>query len=361
MSHIVFVLGAGASKHAGAPLMAEFLDVAAQQFAAVPSDPAHAHYHRVSRAISALQSVHSKSQLDLINLESVFTALEVANTLKKLPGFAAEEIPETITSLKELIVKTLEATMKFPISEHRVRAPDEYATFATLISNITSSRSNDTAGIISFNYDVGVDIALSQQRVAYDYGLEKSHDQGPRLLKLHGSLNWGISLENESIHPIHMDKYLRKHGTRLASRDPHTLAIVQVGTHLGEYLAIEEGVRVAKEPVIVPPAWNKADYHQMLRNVWQTAAGELEKADHIFIMGYSMPETDAFFRLLYALGTAGQTPLREITVFNPDKSGTTEERFRSLMGPGALARFSYQPIRFENALYDLLERYPSPR
>jgi hypothetical protein len=37
--------------------------------------------------------------------------------------------------------------------------------------------------------------------------------------------------------------------------------------------------------------------------VWRTAAQHLSEAEHIFIIGYSLPETDQFFRYLYGLGT----------------------------------------------------------
>lgn len=115
MSDTVFILGAGASKQCGAPLMAEFLDVANQllRSQAVRGEKKE-HFENVFRAIGALQSVHSKAQLDLTNIESIFTALEIANVLKKLPGFDVEEIPGVIASLKEVIVSTLESTMDFP-------------------------------------------------------------------------------------------------------------------------------------------------------------------------------------------------------------------------------------------------------
>lgn len=93
------------------------------------------------------------------------------------------------------------------------------------------------------------------------------------------------------------------------------------------------------EPVIVPPTWNKADSHRALESVWARAAKELAESENIFVIGYSMPETDAFFRHLYALGTVGDTTIRRFWVFNPDH--TLEERFRNLLGPGAERAFKF--------------------
>lgn len=111
MSQVVFILGAGASRDCGAPLMHNFLDTASRLLSIGEVNHKKEHFIRVFKAISSLQAVHSKSQLDLNNIESIFTALEIANILGKLPGFEAEEISDVIASLKELIVATLERTI----------------------------------------------------------------------------------------------------------------------------------------------------------------------------------------------------------------------------------------------------------
>jgi hypothetical protein len=79
MSRYVFILGAGASRHTGAPLMAEFLDRARALFAANPTSEYSNDLQRVFGAISKLQSVHSKSELDIVNLESCSALLKWLN------------------------------------------------------------------------------------------------------------------------------------------------------------------------------------------------------------------------------------------------------------------------------------------
>ena len=71
-----------------------------------------------------------------------------------------------------------------------------------------------------------------------------------------------------------------------------------------------------------------------------------------------MPETDAFFRLLYGLGTVGETLLKKVVVYNPDQSGVTESRFKDMLGPGALARFEYKPLVFSEAIGDVRKFFP---
>lgn len=76
---------------------------------------------------------------------------------------------------------------------------------------------------------------------------------------------------------------------------------------------------------------------------------------------YSLPETDSFFRHLYALGSVGSSPLRRIAVFNPDTSGATKSRFEALLGPGAKARYEYYPMTFSDAIPHIQALFPKRR
>ena len=69
MSEIVFILGAGASKEAGAPLMSDFLEKADELYRKGQVDEFSQDFKNVFEAISNLQTVHSKAELDLDNIE----------------------------------------------------------------------------------------------------------------------------------------------------------------------------------------------------------------------------------------------------------------------------------------------------
>ena len=92
--------------------------------------------------------------------------------------------------------------------------------------------------------------------------------------------------------------------------------------------------------------------------MWTAAAKELSDAEYIFIIGYSLPQTDAFFRHLYALGCVGRSPLRKIVVCNPDSTGETDRRFRGLLGPGAIARYEYLTEGFSAAIPIIQDMFP---
>ena len=72
------------------------------------------------------------------------------------------------------------------------------------------------------------------------------------------------------------------------------------------------------------------------------------------MVGYSLPETDMFFRYLYAIGTLGDARLKTFLVVDPDTTGDVERRFRTMLGTAAEARFRVQASRFDQLIPELV-------
>jgi len=358
MSNIVFILGAGASQQCGAPLMNDFLDKAYRLWKTDEYPEKNEHFKKVFDSIGALYAVHSKSELDLINIESVFNTLEIAEVLGKLPGHKKQDIPGVIDSLKELIAATLEKTIKFPVLRNNIRPAEPYGAFAKLLRYLISdAHPAQTVSIITFNYDIALDLALYIERLGVDYCFNKSstsHRLIP-VLKLHGSLNWASTEKSREVTPLELGKYFQNYSLGLG-HDLKTCTI-PISSQLQEAFN-KQGAQVESKPVIIPPTWSKLDYGKTLSKVWSRAAQELEEAECIFIIGYSLPDTDEFFRSIYALGTAGKTPIMKLVVYNPDLSGVVRERFFRMLGPGARDRFRYKEIPFNRAIPDIQSMFP---
>lgn len=190
----------------------------------------------------------------------------------------------------------------------------------------------------------------------YGFGSEVSAGIPTNLLKLHGSLNWAVRSDTEEVLPLTLQDYFSKYSHK--GYKAGDSCNIPIGSELQDYYTKFTNEKINQEPVIVPPTWNKTDYHHLLANIWGLAAKELEEAEYIFIIGYSLPETDAFFRLLYGLGTVGATPLKKIAAFNPDSTGTIEQRFRDMLGPGALARFDFRELTFDKSIDDIRPMFP---
>ncbi len=348
MSEIVFILGAGASKEAGAPLMADFLDKAEELRKHDKVDQFKADFDRVFDAISALQRVHSKAELDLDNIESVFAAFEMGRLINKLPSIPDDEIGSLLVSIRRLIFKTLEKKIRYRIRDGQIRPNEVYDAFAKLVGKLNEGGRQNRCSIITFNYDIALDYALAFNGHSIDYCLSETAKVGhTSLMKLHGSLNWAECSRCREIVPWYISEYLRK--LRIPCLEEFESVCLEPASQLSF-----SGLKHCKEnikptPVIVPPTWNKTEYRQSLSKVWSRTAAELSDAENIFVSGYSLTETDLFFRYLYALGSIGRTRIKRFWVFDPDEDNV-RPRFEKLIGPGAKRRFRFERAAFHNAV-----------
>src|SRR5207253_500176 len=96
----IFILGAGASRQAGAPLMSDFLDVATALRRSGRAGDFQAEFDTVFEAIGALQVVHSKARLDITNIESVFAAFEFAQIINSFCDWEKSRIPKLVEAAR---------------------------------------------------------------------------------------------------------------------------------------------------------------------------------------------------------------------------------------------------------------------
>lgn len=158
------------------------------------------------------------------------------------------------------------------------------------------------ANLITFNYDPLIECAVGTG-LLYDWDLREpvfwgevtggvpSWPPGPahlgadqadtfRLLKLHGSLNWYWTPGDSA-------------GVSIALRDlPGEFGAPRPYTE--EQRRRELPGRV---PFVVPPSAVKSSYYRnpVIREIWQQAAKALREAKRIFVVGYSLPQSDLTF------------------------------------------------------------------
>jgi hypothetical protein len=357
VANTVLILGAGASRKAGAPLMADFLDVANDLWKRGQVDDVGESFSVVFRGISTLQRVHSKSVLDINNVESVFASFEMARILRRFADYQLEEVDALVEAMRVLIVRTIEHTLLFPQHGGRLSVPEPYSGLPQLTSFLTTKAvPKHSVALITFNYDLAADFAFSNSGVPITYALESEdtqHADATPLLKLHGSLNWGWCDTCSRTVPWMLSDYMLNHRLPDAKR-----VRLPVGSQISKYSS--HGHPLRSEPVLIPPSWNKSAYRGSLQSVWARAAHELSEAENLIVCGYSLPPSDEFFKYLYALGTVGDVPLKRYWVFDPDPA--VETRFTALLGPGASQRFAFHEMQFHEVLPFLLEQLgPSPR
>lgn len=333
---------------AGAPVMWNFLEVARELERGGLVADSEAEFRLVFKGQSALQSVHSKFRLDHRNLESVFAAFEMSRITGKLGSMEPDEVQGLPDAMRRLIVRTLEETMLFTVGPTRtLEPPYPYGAFVELIKDIHPGEPWARSSVITTNYDLCMETALHDGEVPIDYCLQDNQPgRGLKLIKLHGSLNWGYCQVCKTISPVHPGEFLAEQANRPF---PGGKIQLRVGSSLesGKHAC---GGPLQKEPFIVPPTWNKTMHQSELRAVWSAAARELKDAEEIVVIGYSLPDADFFFRYLLAIGAVGEALIRKFWVIDPDPSENVRSRFREILGTAAEDRFALYRMEFIEAL-----------
>ena len=358
----MFVLGAGASKEAGAPLMLEFLDVADRlnrTGQVVPN--AKEAFDDVAVARAALDAVYAKATIDADNLEEVFAAFDMAKLFNRFGEMDRKRVQRLPAALRIVIADVLDQTVRCPVRSgtkgsgvRSVVAPPTYEQFVDVIKALTDGK-RESVSVITFNYDVGLDYALHRHQFYIDYCLTDAvQHHGTRsidVMKLHGSVNW-TPCKQCGIAAYRFEQYLKDWD------DFSSISLVDL-----EHVAFDfrnrltrfnhcNAARGPEEPAIIPPTWNKGAHHYPeIESVWRRAAGHFAQARTIVVMGYSLPSTDQFFRYLYAIGSLGMTRLERFIVINPDRG--VRAKFAALLGRGVERRFEFRPWGFSGALTEV--------
>jgi hypothetical protein len=273
----VFILGAGASHHAGYPLAADLGRRLAAWITTLP--PGH-DYRAYLRQVAELYG--GLDDFEAI-LGDLMTLRPGSPTLTLPPAF----LPPLLTNLTEAIRDYFNSIRAGP-------AP-LYDKLAQII------RPGDS--VITFNYDLAVERALCTAglwdvRTGYGFNIGDSDRRSPvEIIKLHGSTNWrallfggrtrgtfqrGLdSLGHRAIVPCSDLEYLGHH----ESVDPLSVKL-QTGASL---------------PAMIMPAVPKRFHFETSLGIewkgfwdvlWDRAKDALEGADELVIIGYSMPTID---------------------------------------------------------------------
>jgi hypothetical protein len=356
MARTVFIFGAGASAHLGVPLMKDIIDAAddLRQRQDVDQESFRLFFDLIQ---NRLPQLHAKSVVDLSNIESVFSLVEMGRLVGRLPGTAEEDVPAMAKAIRRVLAQTVEETCLFSVDGGEWRPSAPYLSIAQQVESARHAGTDGSVAMITLNYDLGLDFALHWSNLPIEYGLQPSMaHQAATLLKLHGSLNWTACNVCRTVRPVTLDQVFQLEGKRRFRAEKHRLPLrsSRCLSNLGSHCTASP---LDGEPALVPPSWNKTQYHESFSNVWRHAARELSEAQDVRVIGYSLPESDAFFRDLLALGLAGSARLRSFTVVDPSEQ--VAKRFRELLGPDAKGRFHHEPVRFEEYANTVLK--PSKR
>lgn len=353
----VFILGAGASRAAGGPLMWDFIEKGSQIGQYGQAGWATHSFKCVFEARRKLQAAYAKSHVDIDNIEDLFATYEMARLIGHLADMEGEDVKLLPGKLRFFIMRTLEQSLRFPLyDDDIVGCPTPYDAFVELLVQMQASRKLSPVVVISFNYDLALDYAIATRGIEIDYGLKPFSDnkRAITLLKPHGSLNWTINessgeIEITPVQVLPTASYRR----RLGIYDPRRIAIDTMELLYGPD---EWGETLRPEPLIVPPTWSKGEYQEILKPVWCRASKVLGTAENIFVIGYSLAPSDQFFRSFFALSTISDSIIDRFWLFDPSDIAA---RWQALCGPAISHRdrFRYEAAIFSNAIVSLAKAF----
>lgn len=189
--------------------------------------------------------------------------------------------------------------------------------FSVLDSNFTSSQSISSFlsalarglgnAIVSTNWDIVPEKHLAQVR--YTYGRVVSGAPGEpgslRLLKLHGSANWGYCDACRCVQPVGPGKGVLHRAVFLRRRDFDLFNEIEAGKQAelreGEHPKCDECLADLSARVATFSFAKGLEFIQF-QSVWDEALSALRRAKRWIFIGYSLPEAD--FEIKHLLKTA---------------------------------------------------------
>lgn len=363
----VYILGAGASYHTGAPLLSDFLARARSLMNSRIELRWRSSFQNFFNWLDKIRAPAYYLEIDLDNLEHIFSLISMMQELEQ------PEADNLYRDISYVIFETLEQECQIIRDKSGHYWPDEiYNQFWKKLKALDERRrrrirTEDLATskdvIISLNYDIMLDYVLYHDGYfprSADYCLESTKETSKwRLLKLHGSMNWGI----------HWD--CPKKGHYLIS-PPQIVNVTPIAPgYMPLPLIREESIRVPFEmvthilfetkcnlceqkgvltPLFIPPTWTKSPKKQQIHKVWAQTVEELKTAFQIVIIGYSLPPTDTFLPYLLTLGLSQNSGLYRIIVINPDRTGEVKQRYEKVFSRGLIGR---DQLNFESDTFEI--------
>lgn len=334
---IVYVLGAGFSKGAGAPsqeqLVGKIFKIASQGPNEYQSDAVKKFKNFLEESLCIPEAIHES-----IPLEDIFTPLDkCASDNISFRNLNVNQAAEIRSIVYYLIGKTMEILL-------RNSEKGYIDTFSDYLIERSLKRANhnydkvDSVSVITTNWDILLDNSIQSKiddkysgKAVVDYcchissylkedervkpGLEILGRGGfnVKLLKVHGSLNW---LQCPRCLRVYVDLYDKITITQYTEQGTCRHCDKNFSKHDSHILTSN----------LIMPTFLKNLLNPQYKIIWQNAGIELSEADKIVFIGYSLPYADFEMRQLLSRMVR---PNAEIEVV--DKGEETEESIKSTM------------------------------
>jgi hypothetical protein len=193
---------------------------------------------------------------------------------------------------------------------------------------------DENAAIVSFNWDLILDHMLFGGTLnSANYGLSSRLEDGPLLLKPHGSLNW---YEGTQLKHVKDAKRVEIFHSSDATKCVHAFLRPR---------GVKSTVGKRYAPLIIPPTYLKDFTPTIFQQLWRTCTDVLSTPKRLIFLGYSLPAADLHAQFIFRCGFYNQlngrlrdsggrypaTGAAEVTIVDPDQDAA--RRIEAVAGP----------------------------
>lgn len=308
----VFFLGAGASVLVGVPTFANFREKAEMIYQNSKKEIDEELFKRVLK--------YWKKDFDECNIEEFYSAVEMR---EMLDSTISDKEKVTTDEIENFIYATIKKSID---NDSHIDTYELFLKKASMGSVIittnwdiileTSRQYHIENGWISYEFVQPHKTILPDIRIG---------EPKFRVIKLHGSLNWGFCKECGKIYYFNekVDDTLPK-GEVPCNNDKckGKLARIIVPPKLSKLIKPENESDLLKSP-----------YFQ-LRAIWSKASEYLKMCERLYFIGYSFPETDVQMKTFISNSLRENNNLKEVRIISNQKHGNSriefEERYLSI-------------------------------
>jgi hypothetical protein len=289
MDKVVYFFGAGFSAPLGLPVMSNFLIKSKDLYFANPGE--FAHFKDVFEMIRAMSVSKNYFDTDLFNIEEILSILEMG---KQLEGKRLEEsFVRYLVDVVKHSTPRVKPVDNLPSNWHRYAFSSalEHA-YAYFIASL-------------LNLSLGTRQRTEFGRQAPRQISELTCERAPRPSASYSivTLNYDCVVENFA----------------------HFFGACYAGEKL-DFFPIAKLHGSVESGRIIPPTWNKALHEESLSN-WKRAFDLLKEANHIRIIGYSLPTADSYVKYLLKSAAMEAPHLKCIDVLCLDPTGEVKTRY----------------------------------
>lgn len=284
---VVYILGAGFSAQFGLPVMSNFLEKSKDMYAlkeALLNKEINVNFFGdVYQEIDKLRRCKDFYASDMTNIEEILSLFEMGKMLGSqskqqinFQKFIAEVINYHTANINDIDDNEIKFKGLFSFLLHIFSR--------TKIEDYVPNMSLPNYSILTFNYDHLLENVLL-------YCIRKKRNAYMQLQLI----------ENEEAKDKDHVSYIKLHGD------------------------------ASKPQTIVTPTWKKA-FDNEENNNWKIAGKLLSEANHIRIIGYSLPVTDSYLKYFLKWGAAHEQNLKSIDVIClDDEQHSVEKRYRDFI------------------------------